>query len=171
MNDYFIWALNKARQQTLNLVTDLDNSQLSLQSVAGENHPAWTLGHLFLADCLILSLLQTPNIPSTLQLSSDWREIYAPGKAPSSDRNRYHSKEELVEKLVESNKIRCQAIEKLTITDLAKPTLEPRIAAIQPNVGHVLHYFLFHEGNHGGQLAAWRKTQGLSSASGAFGIV
>ena len=46
------------------------------QSVSGENHPAWTLGHLFLGDCMILSVLRVPNAP---QMPKGWLEIYAPG--------------------------------------------------------------------------------------------
>lgn len=168
MNDLFTWSLGKSREQILNLVADLSEEQMCLQSVDGENHPAWTLGHLYLGDCLMLSLLQIPNAP---QMPDGWWEIYAPGQAPTADSKRYHSKKQLVEQLIESDKVRRQVIGKLTATDLAQPTLEPQIASVQPTLGHVLHYLLFHEGNHAGQLAAWRKTQGLPSGSGAFGIV
>jgi hypothetical protein len=168
MNDLLVWSLSKARQQTLNLVADLDEDQMCHQSVPGENHPAWTLGHLFLGDCMMLSVLQAPNAP---QMSAEWWEVYAPGNAPSSDRNRYHSKEQLIQQLIETEQIRKQIISGLTAEDLAKPTPDPRFAVTQPTIGHLLHYLLFHEGNHGGQLAAWRKTRKLPSGSGAFGVI
>lgn len=168
MNDLLVWSLGKAREQTLNLVTDLDEELMCQQSVIGENHPAWTLGHLFLGDCMVFTLLQVPNAP---KMPESWWETYAPGNAPVGDKNRYHSKKELIEKLIESDKVRKLAISKLTSEDLSRPTPDPRFAATQPTVGHLLHYLLFHEGNHGGQLAAWRKSRNLKSGSGAFGIV
>ncbi len=168
MKELLIWSLDKARQQTFNLVADLDETQMCHQSIPGENHPAWTLGHLFLADCLILSLLQVASAP---KMPQTWWEIYAPGHAPTSDNQKFHPKEQLVQQLLETDSIRKQAIERLTLADLAQPNPEPRIAATQPTIGHVLHYLLFHEGNHAGQLAAWRKRRGLPSGSGVFGIV
>lgn len=168
MNDLLVWALSKARQQTLNLVADLDEEQMCQQSVAGENHPAWTLGHLFLADCMVLSVFQGSNAP---QMPKGWVEVYAPGNPPNSDKNRYHPKEQLIEQLIKTEQIRKQVIEQLTVEDLAKPTPDPRFAVTQPTIGHILHYLLFHEGNHGGQLAAWRKARNLVSGSGAFGVV
>ena len=168
MNDLLVWSLSKARQQTLNLVADLDDEQMLQQFVPGENHPAWTLGHLFLGDCMILSALRVPNAP---QMPKGWMEIYAPGNPPSSDSRLYHSKEQLVQQLIETEKIRKEAISQLTDKDLVKPTSDPRFAVVQPTLGHTLHYLLFHEGNHAGQLASWRKTRNLPSGSGAFGII
>ncbi|MBI4852100.1 MAG: DinB family protein [Acidobacteria bacterium] len=170
MNDLLVWGLSKAREQTLNLVADLDQEQMCHQSVEGENHPAWTLGHLFLADCMIFSVLQVPDAPQLSQLPKEWWRAYAPGNAPSADKNRYHAKEELMEKLIRTEQIRKQAIEKLTMEDLSRPTPDPHFAITQPTIGHLLHYLLFHEGNHAGQLASWRKTRKLPSGSGAFGV-
>lgn len=166
--DLLVWSLSKARQQTLNLVADLTEEQMCQQSVTGENHPAWTLGHLFLADCMMLAALEAPNAP---QMPEGWWEVYAPGKAPSSDKSVYPSKQQLIEQLMETERIRKEVIGNLTSKDLAKPTPDPHFASVQPTIGHTLHYLLFHEGNHAGQLAAWRKSRNLSSGSGAFGII
>lgn len=168
MNDLLVWSLGKARQQTLNLVADLTEAQMYQQSVPGENHPAWTLGHLLMADYFIFLLLKIPNTP---QMTENLWNTYGPGHTPPLEREKYLPKEQLVEQLIEGDRIRRQFIQEMTSADLAQPTPEPRIAASQPTLGHFLHYMLFHEGNHGGQLAAWRKTQGLPSGSGAFGVV
>lgn len=168
MNDLLVWSLDKARQQTLNLVADLDDEQMCQQMVTGENHPTWTLGHLFLADCMILSLFQGADAP---KMPKGWQELYAPGNAPDSDKDRFHSKKELVERLIETGKVRSQVISRLTSEDLAKPTPDPRFAIFQPTLGHILHYLLFHEGNHDGQLAMWRKLRKLPSGSGVFGVI
>ena len=50
MQDLLIWSLENARRQTLLLVADLPEEQMCRQSAAGENHPAWILGHLLLGD-------------------------------------------------------------------------------------------------------------------------
>ncbi len=168
MNELLVWSLGKAREQTLNLVSDLRDEQMCQQSSPGENHPAWTLGHLFMGDCLLLMLLQTANAP---QMPAGWLELYGPGQPTSGDPSQYRKKEEYISMLIESDKYRQMAIQALAAADLARPTPDPRFAKVQPTVGHLLHYLLFHEGNHGGQLAAWRKRQGLASGSGAFGII
>src|SRR5689334_2963891 len=107
MNELLIWSLSKARQQTLNLVSDLNEEQMCQQSVPGENHPAWTLGHLFLGDCFLFILLQTPKAPT---MPPGWMELYAPGKAPSGERDRYHRKDILIPMLIESDRFRQQVI-------------------------------------------------------------
>jgi uncharacterized damage-inducible protein DinB len=168
MNDLLVWSLSKAREQTLNLVADLDDEQMCQQMVVGENHPAWTLGHLFLGDCMLLSLFKIPGIP---KMPEGWREVYAPGNAPSADKSLYHPKVELIERLIETGKVRNQVISELTFEDLSRPTPDPNFAIVQPTLGHILHYLLFHEGNHGGQLAMWRKLRKLPSGSGAFGVI
>lgn len=168
MNELLLWSLNRARQQTLNLVADIDEAQMCHQAVPGENHPTWTLGHLYMGDCFFLSLFQIPNGP---KMPDGWLELYAPGHAPTGDAQRYHSKAQLVELLMEADRLRQEAFKQLTEDDLARPNPMEQMAVVQPTLGHVLHYALFHEGNHGGQLANWRKNRGLPSGSGAFGVI
>ena len=61
MNDLLVWALKKARQQTLTLVEDLHEEQMCMQSVPSENHPAWTLGHILLGDIYLLVGRSNPD--------------------------------------------------------------------------------------------------------------
>jgi len=50
MSYLLVWGLRQARQQTLALVDDLAEEQMCLQSIPGEHHPTWVLGHLLLGD-------------------------------------------------------------------------------------------------------------------------
>jgi hypothetical protein len=57
MKDVLVWALRNAREQTLTLVADIPQEQACQQSVSGERHPLWILGHPLLGDTYLLSLL------------------------------------------------------------------------------------------------------------------
>ncbi len=69
MSDLLIWSLENARRQTLNLVEDLRDAQMHLQSAAMENPPAWILGHLLLGDVYLLSMLEVH------ELSADFADL------------------------------------------------------------------------------------------------
>src|SRR5437016_11762012 len=103
MSHLLAWALQKARQQTLILVEDLRDEQMCLQSVQGENHPAWILGHLLLGDIYLLSLLKIQA------LSEDFSDLlgkYGPGSIPKSDCGYYDSKAGLAERLIQTGSLR-----------------------------------------------------------------
>ena len=165
MSDLFVWALQRARQQTLTLVEDLSEEQMCLQSAPGENHPAWILGHLLLGDIYLLSLLRIQD------LSEDFSELlskHGPGTAPLPTVGHYHSKQTLVSRLADTGSIRLDAIRQMEPEEFAQPTPDEILARAQPTIGHHLQALVFHEGHHGGQLSAWRKAQGLPSVRGAF---
>ncbi|HRH42524.1 MAG TPA: DinB family protein [Pyrinomonadaceae bacterium] len=165
MNDLLAWALQKARKQTLTLVEDLSDEQMSLQSVNGENHPTWILGHLLLGDIYLLSLLKVQ------ELSEDFSKLltkYGPGTTPISSAEFYDSKKILVERLTQTNELRVETVRQMKIEDLAEPIPDKILAQTQPTIGHHLQTLVFHEGHHAGQLSAWRKTQGISAIKGAF---
>ena len=165
MSDLLAWALQKARQQTLTLVEDLHEEQMCLQSVPGENHPAWILGHILLGDIYLLSMLRIRDI------STDFSALlgkYGPGTTPLPSLGYFDSKHLLVERLVQTNSLRLGAIRQMTTEELAQPTPDEILAQAQPTIGHHLHTLVFHEGHHGGQLSAWRRKQGLPPVRGAF---
>ncbi len=164
MNELLAWALEKARQQTLTLVEDLPDEQMCWQSVAGENHPAWILGHLLLGDLYLLHLL---NRQSLAEDFPDLLRKYT-GTTPVSSREFYESKSILVERLAHTGARRVETVRHLKIEDLARPIADEILAQAQPTIGHHLLALVFHEGHHGGQLSAWRKAQGLLSVKGAF---
>ena len=163
MNDLLIWALENARKQTLNLVADLRNEQMCLQSVARENPPIWILGHLLLGDTYLLSMLKVR------ELSADFADLlckYGPHSNLTSTPADYDSKDFLVERLTETGSLRTNAIRQMK--NLDQPTPDETLAKTQPSIAHHLQTLVFHEGHHCGQIAAWRKANKLSAVKGIF---
>ena len=163
MSDLLIWSLENARRQTLNLVEDLRDEQMCLQSAARENPPAWILGHLLLGDKYLLSMLKVR------ELSADFADLlrkYGPASNPNSTFGHYDSKQFLVERLTETGLLRLDAVRKMK--NLDQPTPDETLARTQPTIGHHLQMLVFHEGHHCGGLASWRKAQKLSAVKGIF---
>jgi hypothetical protein len=159
MNELLVWTLQKARQQTFDLVEDLREEQMRLQSAAGENPPAWILGHILLGDTYLLHLL------NVRELSADFSDLLN-RYGPISSGENYDSKKFLVERLTETNLLRCEAVRQMN--DLNKAMSDETLARTQPTIGHHLQILVFHEGHHCGQLSAWRKAQKLSAVKGIF---
>jgi uncharacterized damage-inducible protein DinB len=159
MNDLLIWSLENARRQTLNLVEDLREEQMCRQSAAGENPPAWILGHLLLADTYLLSMLKVR------ELSADFAELLSK-YGPNPTLADYDSKQFLVERLTETGSLRTDAIRR--IKNLDQPTPDETLVRTQPTIGHHLQTLVFHEGHHCGNIAAWRKAQNLPAVKGIF---
>jgi uncharacterized damage-inducible protein DinB len=164
MSEQLTWALRGARQHTLALVADVPPEHMRLQSVPGERHPAWILGHLLLSDMYLLSLL------GVQQLTRDFQVLlgkYGP-KAPPAQQE-YDSKDQLTQRLAQSNLLRLGRVQEMTDTDLARPMTDSLLAPVQPTIGHHLHSMVFHEGYHSGQLSSWRKTHGRAPVRWVFG--
>jgi hypothetical protein len=163
MSDLLIWSLENARKQTLSLVEDLRDLQMCLQTSSGENHPAWILGHLLLGDIYLLSML------NVRKLSADFAGLlskYGPASNPVSTPDDYDSKHFLVERLTETGLLRTDPLRNMK--DFDEPTPDETLVRTQPTIGHHLQMLVFHEGHHCGQIAAWRKAQGLTAVKGIF---
>lgn len=163
MSDLLIWSLENARRQTLSLVEDLREDQMCRQTAAGENHPAWILGHLLLGDIYLLSMLKVR------ELSADFATFlskYGPASNPVSTLEHYDSKHFLVERLTETGFLRLDAVRQMRNFD--QPTPDETLAERQPTIGHHLQILVFHEGHHCGQISSWRRAQGLSAVKGIF---
>ena len=163
MSDLLIWSLENSRRQMLIMVEDLRDEQMCLQTSAGENPPAWILGHLLLGDVYLLSMLKVR------ELSADFADLlskYGPNSNPVSTLARYDSKHFLVERLTETGLLRTGAIRQMKNFD--EPTPDETLARTQPTIGHHLQMLVFHEGHHCGQISSWRKAQRLSAVKGIF---
>ena len=158
------WALHRAREQTLQLVSGVPSSQATDQTTPGERHPEWILGHVCLGDAYLLSLLGE-DLPADFSVLLD---RYGPSSTPRAAPGTSHRLAELIERLVELGNQRHEIISRLTAADLAQPLPDPVLVHAQPTLGHHLHALLAHEGYHAGQLAAWRKARGLTPVPWAF---
>ncbi len=163
MSNLLVWSLENARKQTLNLVEDLHDEQMCLQTSTRENHPAWILGHLLLGDVYLLSMLKVRELSADF---SDLLHKYGPNSNPVSTFADYDSKQILVERLTETGILRTGAVRQMKNPD--QPTPDETLVKIQPTIGHHLQTLVFHEGHHCGNIAAWRKAQGLSAVKGIF---
>ena len=163
MHDVLIGSLENARKQTLSMVEDLRDEQMCRQSAAGENPPAWILGHLLLGDVYLLSMLKVR------ELSADFADLlnkYGPASNSVSSLAHYDSKQFLVERLTETNLLRLDAVRRMK--NLDQPTPDEMLAQTQSTIGHHLQILVFHEGHHCGGLSSWRKAQRLSAVKGIF---
>lgn len=159
MNELLAWSLESARKQTFSLVEDLRDEQMHLQSAANENPPIWILGHLLLGDTYLLHLL------NVRELSADFTELLSK-YGPNSGGKNFDSKQFLVERLTETGLLRTDALRGMKSLD--QPTPDETLVKTQPTIGHHLQTLVFHEGHHCGNIAAWRKAQGLSAVKGIF---
>jgi DinB superfamily len=165
MNKPLVWALDHARQQTLGLVADLRPEQSCLQSLPGEHHATWILGHLLLGDIYLMVLLGAD------QLSEDFPALlgrYGPAAPPQPSPEHYDAPATLVERLTSIGSRRLQAIGRMTVAELEQSTPDPFLVQSQPTIAHHLQSLVCHEGYHAGQLAAWRRAHGLTPARWAF---
>jgi hypothetical protein len=163
----YAWNL----QYTRALVEDLTAAQGTESGGPGlENHPAWTVGHLVTgADMLAEDLGLKRDLPQ------GWGELFerrGPGdpRLPVADPVVYPPMADLLTEL-ERQHLRVERAwrEKLGEREEEGPRLtDPlawRYSDALPTLGDTaLFLAISHEAMHLGQLAAWRRAKGLSSA-------
>jgi hypothetical protein len=165
MAESLVWALNRARAQTLSLVADVSSDSMILQAVPGERHPAWILGHLLLADAYLIHLLTCrPLADDFAALVNRYGPASMPGATAPGD-----SKDRLVEGLRQADGERVALVSAMNDRDLAAPMRDAFLAQVQPTIGHHLESLVFHEGYHAGQLSAWRRAHGFATVRWAMG--
>ena len=139
-------------------VEDLDQKQMVEQPHGVVNHPAWTMGHLAASSNHLATLL---GLESTFP--NNWRESVKIGPMPISDVNLFPSKGELLAQLVCQHKRVTRTI--VTVEDevISRPLSNERMQRIFKTVGgFAVSIMTYHEGNHLGQLYAWRRAMGIS---------
>ena len=159
------WALIQARKQTLSLVAGIPQSAACSQSFEGEHHPSWIIGHLLLADSYLLHLLGLEELGSDF---SSLLTCYGPGAIPAPGPGPYDSLDSLVSRLRDTGEERVVAVNQLSPSDYSRPLPDSVLAQVQPTIGHHLSTLIYHEGYHGGQLAAWRRNHHLVPSSWTF---
>ena len=157
------WALNRVRAQTLLMVHDLEEEQWCRQDLPGEHHPAWILGHLLLADSYLLHMLEVEELPEDFD---ELLRAHGPDSAPTTDSSAYQQPHRvLATRLDRVGRLRVERVSGMTAQDLKQPLPDSNLATTQPTVGHHLQALVFHEGYHGGRLAAWRHRRGRQAVS------
>jgi hypothetical protein len=157
MSDLLAWALHNARRQTLALIDGVPEDPRA-QAIPGEQHPAWILGHILLGDVYLLSLLGVEALPQDFPALL---AAYGPAATPEQTFAMGEPMDVVVGRLIRTGIARCDAVRQMSAEDLSRPTPDELLVTSQPTIGHHLQALLFHEGYHGGQLAAWRRSHGL----------
>ena len=160
----YAWNLGYA----MALVGDLSVAQCTESAGPGfENHPAWTIGHLVTGSDILAEDLGLER-----DLPEGWKELFerrGPGdpRLPDPDPAAYPPMEELLAELGRQHSRVEQAWrEKLTEdgpggTGLEAP-IKWRFCEALPTLGDATVFLaVSHEAMHLGQLAAWRRAQGL----------
>ena len=164
MLDALLTSLDLARRQTINLCADLSEQQMTLEPHAGMNNPAWTLGHLFLLDAYLADLLSCASAP---RLDERWMAAYGPGSSPSLT-GPAESKSEYLDRLEKVRSVLIAGLAQFTDEHLRGENPDATTRATLPTLEHLLHYLLWHEAYHAGELSAWRRTLGLPMVGVTF---
>ncbi len=163
-----LWSLDQARRQTVALCAGIHDDQLTAQPPGAPNHPAWTLGHLFLLDAYIADLLTPEESP---RLDQRWADAYGPASVPRAENPDNQTRADYLARLDTVRAAVIGAVAGLDDDGLCAPLPDASRRDEFPTVAHLLQYALWHEAFHAGQLSAWRKAMGLASVPVAFGVM
>ncbi len=141
------------------LVDDLAEDQMAAQPAPGMNHAAWVLGHLaYVFDSMISVWGQEPS------MSKEWKQLFNVPSKPQPERDKYPSKAELWDAYQAAYQRIVDVVKTASEEDLAREFPNPRLRASLPTVGvAMIHILTTHQGQHLGQLSAWRRALGLPS--------
>lgn len=143
------------------MMEDVSDDELAAQPIPKMNPPRWILGHLAIANDLVLQMLKTDGV-----CPAGWREAFAPGSIPNADGLPTPSKAELLgvlRKQFEQFQVACS---NATADVLAKPHTA-RLEVLQkvfPTRGELIAQMVSgHIALHLGQLSAWRRATGRAA--------
>ena len=140
------------------LLKDLPDEQLCLVPSAGMNHPAWIIGHVSWACDTIVVLLG-----GQAQTDDQWRSLFSNGTQAVAERERYPSKQVLLDTLLATSGAAIEALRQAPGDVLARELPWPELRRIMPTVGVAAANILTnHTALHLGQLSAWRRLHGYT---------
>ncbi|MCP4440837.1 MAG: DinB family protein [Aureispira sp.] len=152
------------------LVKDVVPKEMTFCPAKGlENHPAFTLGHLVSGAALTVKYLG-----GIFELPEGWESLFlrnGPGdpRFPEKDVTKYPSKKELLVELEQQHQKIKELLHNTDIERLEKEAKEWRFYKFMPNLLDCTVFMCInHEAMHLGQLAAWRRAMGKTSALGAL---
>ena len=160
--DGFLFAWNKNRAYGANLISDLDESQMTLQIApdgkAAANHPAWVYSHLNLYIPVIEAIIKDEAFEDPKG------HPFGMNSKPASDASVYASKEQLAEDFDAGHERVAKLLQEASDEVLDNKIKLPRWEPVMPTAAVALSYLMLnHENIHLGQISAWRRIQGLAS--------
>jgi hypothetical protein len=141
------------------LVADIPQDKMAAQPIEGMNHAAWVLGHLaYVFDSMIAVWGQDPS------MSPEWKALFNVKSKPSPDAALYPDKADLWNAYETAYQRIVAVVRVASEEDLAKEFPNPKLQSVFPSIGvAMIHILTSHQGQHLGQLSAWRRAQGLPS--------
>src|ERR1039458_4268975 len=92
----FIGTITHTRNQTLKLVSDLNDDQLVFQPAPKTKHPAWVLGHPLPTHHTSLALIG--GAPAPAWIDDAYKATYGGSSQPVADKSKYKPKQFYIEK-------------------------------------------------------------------------
>lgn len=139
------------------MLADIADERMAEQPLPGVNHPAWIVGHLAYSADGVLVLLGGEKPPQ-----GKWN-LYEPGSKPTTARNDYPPKEELLALWEQGFARAREAAAGATAEQIAGPNPNPMLREALPTVEDAVTFLLTaHLGAHLGQLATWRRMIGMA---------
>jgi hypothetical protein len=160
MLDHVIRASEGNLDYARRLVGDVPEDQMAAQPAPGMNHAAWVLGHLaYVFDSMIGVWGEKPT------MSPEWKELFNVPSKPQADRAKYPSKAELLDAYEKAYRRIVERVKRATPAELDAEFPNPKLRPLLPTVGvAMVHILTSHQGQHLGQLSAWRRAQGMPAA-------
>ncbi len=157
MRDDLLTAAEVNVDYARRLVADIPEEKMAVQPAEGMNHAAWVLGHLaYVFDSMIAVWGQKPS------MSPEWKALFNVPSKPMPESNKYPSKAELWDAYQQAYQRIVEAVRSASDEDLAREFPNPKLRTSLPTVGvAMVHILTSHQGQHLGQLSAWRRAQGL----------
>lgn len=143
------------------MMEDVGDDELAAQPIPKMNPPRWILGHLAIANDMVLQMLEADGV-----CPPEWREAFGPGSVPNANGLPTPSKSELLDVFRKQSERFRAACAQTSQEVLAKPHAA-RIEALQkvfPTRGELIAQMVSgHIALHLGQLSAWRRATGRSA--------
>lgn len=147
-------SLRTARRMTLGLLDGVPPQRWTWQSFPGQNHVAWTLMHLVIADDWGPTSLGDPS----KRFVDRFGDLV--GGGPDQAPDVWPSADDILRMMDEAHERFLACFDGITDTDLDRKTAGA-IAEYAPDLGCLLDSHVWHEGFHGGQISVIRKGLGL----------
>ena len=148
-------TIDTAHMLLTTYVSDLSDEDLMVRTVPGANHIAWQLGHLVSAEHEMMTNagFDMPKLPDGLA------EAHTKETSTSDDAAKFHTKEEYLKWLAEQRAGTFAALDKVSESELDKPTPEQMRAYAKDN-GAVFNLLGIHVMMHTGQFVTVRRKLG-----------
>ncbi len=143
------------------MMEDVADDEMSVQPIPMMNPPRWILGHLAIANDMILQMLEVGGV-----CPAGWREAFAPGSVPNADGLPTPSKSALLG-VLRKQFAQFQAAASNATQEVLAKSHAARLEVLQkvfPTRGELIAQMVSnHIALHLGQLSAWRRATGRAA--------